>query len=141
MFLRNSTNPTFSGFESQLPCHALSTYHGRGEMFIKSPVIGRDKAGVFKQGMLMTVATRLLSMTGKLQHGYFLVATLPMVGKVMSLVARQPSWRLEDLFKNSEKSKLHLTGDVGPSLHTESLLFAGHNYHFPWLGLTIESPS
>ena len=33
--------------------------------------------------------------------------------------------------KNSEKSKLNLAGDVGPSLHTENLLFTGHKYHFP----------
>ncbi|MEJ2427593.1 MAG: hypothetical protein P8075_01510 [Deltaproteobacteria bacterium] len=46
----------------------------------------------------MTVVTRLLFMPGKLQHGYFVVATLPMVGNVMSLVAKQSSWRLEDHF-------------------------------------------
>lgn len=68
-----------------------------GKMFVKFLVIGGDKAGLFKWGISMTVATRLLLMTGKLQHGYFVVATLP-IGNVMSLVARQPSWRLEDNF-------------------------------------------
>jgi hypothetical protein len=51
------------------------------------------------------------------------------------LEARRP------FFKNSEKSKSNLTGDVDPSLHTENLRFTGHNYHFSWPGLTIESPS
>jgi hypothetical protein len=80
-------------------CHARhSLVTIVGEMFIKSLVTGGDKAGLFKWGILMTVATRLLLMTGKLQHGYFVVATLPMVGNVMSLVAKQSSWRLEDHF-------------------------------------------
>ena len=69
-----------------------------GEMFIKSLVIGRDKAGVLKWGNSMTVATRLLSITAKLQHGYFVAAILPMIVNVISLVARQPSSRLDDNF-------------------------------------------
>ena len=69
-----------------------------GKMFVKFLVIGGDKAGLFKWGISMTVATRLLLMTGKLQHGYFVAAILPMIVNVISLVARQPSSRLDDNF-------------------------------------------
>lgn len=66
---------------------------------------GRKKCGWCIKGEIpMTVAIRLLWITQKLQHGYFLAAILPIVGNVISLGTGQPSWRLKDLLLKTLKS-------------------------------------